>query len=106
MSSIEGKVCLNHTNIPAVARCTSCMKPVCQECVVNVNSDNFCSDTCAENHIRTSADINRFKSKQKSGVMKKVIILAILAALAWFGWTKKEEIKQKIDEKKEELKNQ
>lgn len=105
MSNLEGKVCLNHTGIAAVARCISCMKPVCQECLVNVNSDNFCSDTCAENHIRTSADISRFKSKQKSGILKKVIILAILGALIWLAWTKKDEIKQKINEQKEQIKN-
>ena len=105
MSNLDGIVCLNHSNIPAAARCTTCMKPVCQECVVSVNSDNFCSETCAENHIRTSAEISRFKSKEKSGVLKKLIILAILGALIWFGWTKKDDIKQKIDEQKEQMKN-
>lgn len=105
MSNLEGINCLNHTSVPAAARCTSCMKPVCQECVVSVNSDSFCSETCAENHIRTSANISRFKNKQKSGVMKKVIILAIIAAIAWFAWTKKDAIQEKIDEQKEQLKN-
>ena len=105
MANLEGIVCLNHSNVQAVSRCTTCMKPICSECIVQINNDHFCSQTCGENHIRTSADISRFKSKQKSGLMKKLIYLAILAGLVWFGWTKKDEIMKFFDEKKSELKS-
>ena len=103
MANVEGKVCLNHTNVPAASRCTTCMKPVCTECTVTVNAEDFCSQTCAENHIRTSAELSRFKSKQKSGLLKKIIILAILAGLAWFGWQNKDKILKFVDDKKEEM---
>ena len=103
MANVEESVCLNHTSTPAVCRCTNCFKPICSECVNMVNHQRFCSEDCAENHIRTSADITRFKGKQKSGFLKKVIILAILGGLAWFGWTKKDEIKQFFDKHKKEL---
>ncbi|MCM8539251.1 MAG: hypothetical protein NE328_03180 [Lentisphaeraceae bacterium] len=105
MSNIDGINCLNHTNTPAAARCTTCMKPVCHECITVVNQDSFCSQNCAENHIRTSAEIARFKNKQKSGGMKKVIMLAIIAALIWFGWTKKDDLQKIFNEEKEQLKN-
>ena len=106
MSNVEGKVCLNHTSTPAVSRCTTCFKPICSNCIVQVNAEHFCSEACAENHIRTSADITRFKGKQKSGLFKKVIILAILGALAWFGWTRKDDIMKIINQQKQEMKSQ
>lgn len=106
MSNIDGINCLNHTSVPAAARCTSCMKPVCHECVNVVNGDSFCSAECAENHIRTCAEIARFKSKQKSGGLKKLVWLIIIAALAWFGWTNKDKIMKTVNEKKEQLQNQ
>ena len=106
MANLDGIVCLNHTNVQAVSRCTTCMKPICSECIVNINNDHFCSQACGENHIRTSAEISRFKSKEKSGLFKKIIWLGILAALVWFGWTNKDKIQKFFDEKKNELKSQ
>ncbi len=75
MANLEGIVCLNHSGTQAQSRCTTCIKPICGECIVEVNNDHFCSENCAENHIRTSAEISRFKSKQKSGVFKKLVYL-------------------------------
>ncbi len=106
MANLEGIVCLNHSNTQAASRCTTCMKPICNQCIVEVKSDHFCSENCVENHIRTSAEISRFKSKQKSGFMKNLIYLLVLGGLIWFGWTKKDEILKFFNDKKEELKSQ
>ena len=106
MANLEGIVCLNHSGSQAQTRCTTCMKPICGQCITEVNNDHFCSQNCAENHIRTSAEISRFKSKQKSGGLKKLIYLAILGGLIWFGWTNKDSIMKFFDEKKNELKDQ
>lgn len=104
MSNVSNSVCPKHPNTPAVSRCVTCMKPICQECVNKVNNDTFCSSTCAENHIRSSADLARFKSKQKSGVLKKVIILVIIAGLAWLAWSNQDKIKEFINKQTQEKK--
>lgn len=106
MANLDGIVCLNHTGVQAASRCTTCMKPVCGQCIVEINNDHFCSQTCAENHIRTSAEISRFKSKQKSGFLKKLIYLLILGGLIWAGWTNKDKLMKFFNEKKEEIKSQ
>ncbi len=104
MSNVSNSVCPKHPDNAAVCRCLACFKPICHECVNYVNNETFCSPTCAENHIRSSADLARFKSKQKSGVLKKVIILAVLAALAWVAWSNQDKIKELINKQTQENK--
>jgi outer membrane protein assembly factor BamB len=38
--------CTNHPNIPAVARCEACGKPICKKCVNAYEGPTICSDAC------------------------------------------------------------
>ena len=50
MPNMENKVCLNHPNIDATSRCTSCFKPMCNECIIKDTGEDFCTQVCAEKH--------------------------------------------------------
>ncbi len=81
-------VCIYHTDRTATARCFTCHKPICAECVVKEGEDSFCTKTCAANYSKFNA---RFQSEARSGwlgTFKKLIVtcvfLAGLAVLAVF----------------------
>ena len=42
------RVCLNHPQRPASARCSHCQKPVCAACVVSRDDTAYCSDACVQ----------------------------------------------------------
>ena len=90
MAKIEGSVCLNHPNVPAVARCAVCRKPICADCVVKKDGVTYCSAKCRDDAIRTGAMVEGVEeSKARSNakiLLKRIIILIILLALAAGGW--------------------
>ena len=91
------KVCLNHTDRPAVSRCLSCRKPVCEECIVESNGEKFCSVICREGHERTNANMDAYREKSGGGFFGKIIKLAILAAIIYFAWMYKDQIMNMIN---------
>ena len=49
-------VCLNHPDTNAVAFCAACRKPLCSNCVVEIEAHKFCSVEC---HQKFSAALKR-----------------------------------------------
>jgi hypothetical protein len=90
MANMTGKVCLNHTNVPAVSRCETCFKPLCEECVLEVEGSHFCSEKCAGDGIDKKGRIAVLDSKNQksrtSAVITKIVIFIILAGLAYAGY--------------------
>ncbi len=76
--------CIVHHDRPAAARCGTCHRPICSECVVSIADGKFCSHECA----KKAADFHkRFRPvKQASSLFGRlvraviwvVVIVAIL----------------------------
>ena len=98
---INGSVCLNHPNTPAVKRCAVCSKPLCAECVQMHDGVPFCSDLCWDNAKRTGMLVKDVEERKKSTAVKvfirKVIYLIIIAALAYGGYYYYTHNKSKVD---------
>ena len=86
MADISESVCLNHPDTPAVIRCATCGKPICQACIVERNQSKYCSETCANNAENSFGRVNDvIENKKKVDAksrIRTVIILIILAAIA------------------------
>ncbi len=87
MADMSERVCLNHPNTPAVARCETCFKPLCEDCIVLQEGKTFCTDTCAQNFSQSGERIAEFDKNQRKARLRKrirkLVTLAILAALGW-----------------------
>ena len=87
MADISESVCLNHPDTPAVTRCATCGKPICERCIVPRNGSNYCSETCADNAANSVGRVNDVlenKKKVEARVKKRtlIIIVILLAAAA------------------------
>ena len=106
MTSTADKVCLNHTNTPAVSRCLTCFKPLCQVCIVDKNGEHFCSELCAAKHESTNPGIQEFEDEERArrfkSTIKKVAIFIIIMALGaggYYYWTNnKADVKKNVDQ--------
>jgi hypothetical protein len=95
MAKERESYCINHQDKVAVARCKTCSKPVCADCVVRTDLGMFCSDECSEQaklfsdklelseEMRAAAKpkvaaIRRKKLLKKMAVYVVIIILVIL----------------------------
>ncbi|MBQ7175932.1 MAG: B-box zinc finger protein [Victivallales bacterium] len=107
---INGSVCLNHPDTPAVAHCAVCRKPVCQECQKIYEGVTYCSKECYESAKRTGSMVDDVIKKRKAVELKRkirnIIILLIIIALAFAGWTYYKKNKSTIDAKAKNLKQQ
>ena len=103
MPNMDNKVCLNHTSTPATSRCTTCFKPICDECILKEGSEDFCCQICIEKHKRTDENIQLLKSRKKSNLPGKIIKLVIIGAIIYGAWKYREPIKKLFDQGKKEL---
>ena len=74
---IHGSVCLNHPNMPAVARCATCSKPICGECVKVFDGVTYCSKLCYENALRTGMLTEKVYSQKATGDRRRTVMGAI-----------------------------
>ena len=106
---INGSVCLNHPNTPAVKRCAVCSKPLCAECVQMHDGVPYCSDLCWDNAKRTGLLVKDVEERKKSTAVKvfirKVIYLIIIVALAYGGYYYYTHNKSKVDAQLKKAKN-
>ncbi len=98
---IKGSVCLNHPNTPAVAHCAVCRKPVCKECVKIYDGTSFCSRECYEKSLRTGKMVEEVVEKRNAvetkRMIRNIIIIIVIAALAFGGYKYYKANKPKID---------
>ena len=82
-------ICVNHTSRSATARCSSCHKPICNDCILKDRSEVYCSERCAENAARFQS-----RNTPDSGpgiviklktfiisLIKLVIVIVLIAAM-------------------------
>lgn len=90
MADISKSYCLNHPDTPAVARCATCGKHVCAQCVVSRNGSSYCSEACADSAANTAGRVNTAVSAERNiaarSRIRTIVILIILAAAAAGGW--------------------
>jgi hypothetical protein len=90
MPNMGDKVCLNHTSVPAVSRCETCFKPLCEECILEIEGRHFCSEKCAENSFDKRgrmAVLDAANQKSKAAAMvRNIVILLVLAGIAYAGY--------------------
>ncbi len=79
------KVCINHPDREADTKCIACLKPICNECVVEYGEQAYCSVNCRDQAWKTTANIaemqERERANAKKRAMKKFIIFIIFAAI-------------------------
>jgi len=76
-------ICVNHTSRTATTRCSSCHKPICDDCVIKANGSVFCSQKCVEGAARF-ANFNAhggpgFFTKLKNTIVGLVGLVVVLA---------------------------
>jgi hypothetical protein len=103
MPNMGDKVCLNHTSTPATSRCTTCFKPICDECIIAENDEDFCCQICLEKHKRTSENIEALERRKPSGLFKKIILLAIVSGAIYWAYNNQTKVKEMIDKGKKEI---
>ena len=95
MAGMSGTYCLNHPDTPAVARCATCGKHICAQCVVTKNGTNYCSEACAQaaansaGRVDTAVEAGR-RNASKALVRRVVtlIVIIVIAAVGWFLYKK------------------
>ena len=82
-ANMDGKVCVNHPDTAAESRCTSCFKPICSPCIVEVQNEDFCSKDCANKHFQNLAHQASLGSKSGGAktLIRSIIYIVILLAL-------------------------
>ena len=95
-SKIKGSVCLNHPDVPAVAHCATCRKPVCADCLKSAEGINCCSDRCLQNALDSRVVVGDILERKKKSNFKRIIrnliLLLIVLLLAWFAWQHRQQL--------------
>ena len=90
MANLSESVCLNHPDTPATARCATCGKPVCSQCVIHRNGLDYCSESCADSADSSVGRVDSaLNSKRKTDAQARrrnaiLFFLLILAAAAGY----------------------
>ena len=91
MADVNGPVCLNHPDTPAVNRCAACGKAICEACTVSRESGCYCSNTCADNAERSQLRVNtaldgkkRADSKAKKRLFTGILLILVILAGLYF----------------------
>ncbi|GMV79460.1 MAG: hypothetical protein AMXMBFR7_06440 [Planctomycetota bacterium] len=81
---MASSVCINHTSRPATARCITCHKPVCEDCVVRHEGSTFCSGACRDNYSHFHA---RYKGERPQGFFAQLFgsVKNLVITLIGFG---------------------
>jgi hypothetical protein len=97
---MEERMCVVCHDKPALFRCIQCHKPVCDDCAFKTEHGAFCGRPCAGAYRDfQQAQGRRGRVKSGGGLLKTLVVLIILAAIAVFaaiklGIIKKDDIEQ------------
>lgn len=65
MRNAKDSVCLRHTDRPAVTRCETCFRPLCEECRIPRDNVDFCSEQCAIGYTDTQKRMEAFEKQTR-----------------------------------------
>ncbi len=75
------KTCAMHGEVPAVAACHRCRKPLCRSCVMVTPAGTFCSAECGL-LAREDLSMGDDKGKKKGGgMMTKLVLVVVLVVI-------------------------
>ena len=74
MADLSQSVCLNHPNTPAVARCATCGKPICSQCIVSRNGSSYCSAKCADSAASSDGRVKDVLAEKKRTNAKGTVV--------------------------------
>ena len=90
---VTNKVCRNHPDRAATARCETCLTPICDECFYERDGVIFCSRNCAANYEVVNRNLDRFESKKQADRrvhrkrrLRKFARVSAYAAVLLFVW--------------------
>ena len=90
MAGMSGTYCLNHPDTPAVARCATCGKHICAQCIVEKNGVRYCSEACAQAAANSAGRVDSAEQAGRKNAsrarIRSFIILIILIAIAAGAW--------------------
>ena len=90
MADISKSYCLNHPDTPAAARCATCGKHVCAQCVVERNGSKYCSEACADAAANSTGRVNTAANAERNiaarARIRTIVIIIILIAIAAGAW--------------------
>ena len=96
-------VCLNHPDREAAAVCAACGKPLCSECMLDIDGAVYCSEACHQKGIasrdRSAAVIStsaRVDSKSRLRFWIIFIIVLLLAGGGYYYYTRQ---RKSVDKK-------
>ena len=97
-------VCLNHTDTEAVTRCAACGKPLCAACIaVSADGRDYCSQACYSKGSaaaeRSAGVVSEKDSTGKSKLIRSLILLFLIIALAAAGFMYYKNNKKQVDRK-------
>jgi len=83
-------ICVNHTDRQATTRCSTCHKPICDDCTQQSDGKIFCSQFCIEGAARFQKNFKPdsgpgFFEKLKNYILALVGLAAIFAVLVYIG---------------------
>ena len=86
MPYMDEKVCVNHPELDAQSRCTTCFKPICSDCIEIRNGQDFCSELCAAKFFATNKGVEEFiKKDQKRQFLARIKKTAIFIGFLVLG---------------------
>ena len=90
MAGMSGTYCLNHPDTPAVARCATCGKHICAQCVVTKNGAKYCSEACAQAAAnsagRVDTAVKAGRRNASKALVRRVVTLIVIIVIAAVGW--------------------
>lgn len=85
---MASSVCINHTDRIATARCHTCHKPLCADCVLKGEAGTFCSVNCQANYEKF---MGQYEVRRRPGFFTKLknllvtlFALGLIAAVVLF----------------------
>jgi len=110
MADLSQSVCLNHPNTPAVARCATCGKPICSQCIVSRNGSSYCSAKCADSAASSDGRVKDVLAEKKrtnaKGTVRALIIFFLIVAAAAAAYVFYTQNKDEIDRRAKETAEQ
>jgi hypothetical protein len=96
--------CFNHSDAPAVARCSVCGKAVCSQCVVSRNGGNYCSEACASRAESSAGRVDTALGDKKKidaklrlrGIIIVVVLIAAVAAGIFYYRNNKDDVDRAV----------
>lgn len=73
--------CLKHQERPATARCSACLKPLCEDCSYVTAEGTFCGDECHQKRLAANVRVERLKEEEAAAAARRKQMALIKTAV-------------------------